>query len=262
MGVDGKVALITGGNSGIGRRIVYRFVDEGARVAFVGRDRPRGAAVEEEIKARKGEGTFFAVDLTIEEDVAALIDDVSRRFGGIDIVVNNAGADGESEEGSLPGARWERMRRSILDSAYYVASYALPLLKLSGAGAIVNISSTGALHGNWGLFCVAKAGMEGLTRSLAAEGAVEQDATRHPSGSSSGKWENPPSLLGRMGTPEEIASAVLFLASEEASFITGQTLIVDGGLTIIDYSSLPLLKQIGQNYFSGQLQEPATGSRD
>jgi len=277
MGVDGKVALITGGNSGIGRRIVYRFVDEGARVAFVGRDRPRGAAVEEEIKGRKGEGTFFAVDLTIEEDVAALIDDVVRRFGGIDIVVNDAGADDEPEEGSLPGARWERLRRSNLDSAYYVASYALPLLKLSGAGAIVNISSTGALHGNWGLFCVAKAGMEGLTRSLAAEGApygirancvspgwiaVETDATRHPSGSSSGKWENPPSLLGRMGTPEEIASAVLFLASEEASFITGQTLIVDGGLTIIDYSSLQLLKQIGQNYFSGQLKEPATGSRD
>lgn len=268
MSVDGKVALITGGNSGIGRLIVHRFVDEGARVAFVGRNGPRGAAVEEDVKMRKGEGTFFAVDLTIEEDVAALINDVSRQFGGIDIVVNNAGEDGESEEGSSPGARWERLRRSNLDSAYYVASYALPLLKRSGKGAIVNVSSTGALHGNWGLFCVAKAAMEGLTRSLAAEGApygirancvspgwiaTEHDATRHPSGSSSGKWENPPSLLGRMGTPEEIASAVLFLASQEASFITGQTLIVDGGLTIIDYPSLPLLKEIGPNYFSGQL---------
>jgi NAD(P)-dependent dehydrogenase (short-subunit alcohol dehydrogenase family) len=268
MSVEGKVVLITGGNSGIGRLIVHRFVDEGARVAFVGRNRPRGAAVEEDIERRKGEGTFFAVDLTIEEDVAALINDVSRQFGGIDIVVNNAGEDGEPEEGSPPGTRWERMRRPNLDSAYYVASYALPLLKRSGKGAIVNISSTGALHGNWGLFCVAKAGMEGLTRSLAAEGApygirancvspgwiaTEHDATRHPSGSSSGKWENPPSLLGRMGTPEEIASAVLFLASEEASFITGQTLIVDGGLSIIDYPSLPLLKEIGPNYFSGQL---------
>jgi NAD(P)-dependent dehydrogenase (short-subunit alcohol dehydrogenase family) len=268
MSVEGKVALITGGNSGIGRLIVHRFVDEGARVAFVGRNRPRGAAVEKDVKMRKGEGTFFSVDLTIEEDVAALINGVSRQFGGIDIVVNNAGEDGKLEEGSPPGARWERLRRSNLDSAYYVASYALPLLKRSGKGAIVNISSTGALHGNWGLFCVAKAALEGLTRSLAAEGApygirancvspgwiaTEHDATRHPSGSSSGKWENPPSLLGRMGTPEEIASAVLFLASQEASFITGQTLIVDGGLTIIDYPSLPLLKEIGPNYFSGQL---------
>lgn len=268
MGVDGKVALITGGNSGIGRRIVHRFIDEGARVAFVGRNRPRGAAVEKEIRERTGEGTFFAVDLTIEEDVAALIDDITKQYGGIDIVVNNAGEDGDVEKGSSPGARWERLRRSNLDSAYYVASYALPLLKLSGSGAIVNISSTGALHGNWGLFCVAKAAMEGLTRSLAAEGApygirangvspgwiaTEHDATRHPSGSSNGKWENLPSLLGRMGTPEEIASAVLFLASEEASFITGQTLIVDGGLTIIDYPSVPLLKQIGHHYFSGKL---------
>ena len=271
MGLEGKVALITGGNSGIGRGIVHRFVDEGARVALVGRDERKGAAVAEEVKRRHGEGAFFAVDLAQESSVAALVDEVVRLFGGIDIVVNDAGvgarrAGVEADDG--PGARWDKIRGPNLDAAYFVSAYALPFLKRAGAGAIVNISSTAALHGNWGLYCVAKAAIEGLTRSLAAEGAphgirancvspgwiaTETDAAQSPSGSGSGQWESPPSLLGRMGSPTEIAAAVLFLASEEASFITGQTLIVDGGLAVTDYSSMPLLKKAGANLFSGQL---------
>jgi len=259
MGLEGKVALITGGNSGIGRGIVHRFVDEGARVALVGRDERKGAAVAEEVKRRHGEGAF------------SLVDEVVRLFGGIDIVVNDAGvgarrAGVEADDG--PGARWDKIRGPNLDAAYFVSAYALPFLKRAGAGAIVNISSTAALHGNWGLYCVAKAAIEGLTRSLAAEGAphgirancvspgwiaTETDAAQSPSGSGSGQWEWPPSLLGRMGSPTEIAAAVLFLASEEASFITGQTLIVDGGLAVTDYSSMPLLKKAGANLFSGQL---------
>ena len=271
MGLEGKVALITGGNSGIGRGIVHRFVDEGARVAFVGRDERKGAAVADEVKRRDGVGAFFACDLAREDAVAALIDDVVRLYGGIDIVVNNAGLGairGGVEVGDGPGTRWDKMRGPNLDAAYFVSAYALPALKRCGKGAIVNISSTSALHGNWGLYCVAKAATEGLTRALAAEGAphgirancvspgwiaTDTDAAQHPSGSSSGEWETPPSLLGRMGTTAEIAAAVLFLASEEASFITGQTLIVDGGLAITDYSSLPFLDEVGARLSSGQL---------
>ena len=271
MGLEGKVALITGGNSGIGRGIVHRFVDEGARVALVGRDERKGAAVADEVKRRNGVGAFFAVDLARESSVAALVDDVVRLFGAIDIVVNNAGVGARRTEVEVddgPGARWDKMRGPNLDAAYFVSAYALPLLKRSGKGAIVNISSTAALHGNWGLYCVAKAAIEGLTRALAAEGAphgirancvspgwiaTETDAAQPPSGSSSGQWEWPPSLLGRMGTPTEIAAAVLFLASEEASFITGQTLIVDGGLAVTDYPSRALLKKVGASLFSGQL---------
>lgn len=271
MRFESKVALITGGNSGIGRGIVHRFVDEGARVAFVGRDPSKGEVVAGEVKRRGGTGAFFAVDLAREQDAAALVDDVVRLYGGIDVVVNNAGLGairGGVEPGDGPGARWDKLRGANLDSAYFVSAYALPWLKRAGGGAIVNISSTSALHGNWGLYCVAKAAVEGLTRALAAEGAPHDirvncvspgwietatDAEQHPSGSSSGQWDVPPSLLGRMGTPAEIAAAVVFLASEEASFITGQTLLVDGGLAVIDYSSLAFLGEVGGRLSSGQL---------
>jgi NAD(P)-dependent dehydrogenase (short-subunit alcohol dehydrogenase family) len=270
MGIAGKVALVTGGNSGIGRGIVHRFVAEGARVAFVGRDARKGAAVAEEVKQRKGDGAFFAVDLAREQAVADLIGQVERRFGGLDIVVNNAGVGSRRagvEPGDGPGARWDKMRGPNLDAAYFVSAYALPLLKRAGKGAVVNISSTATLHGNWGLYCVAKAAVEALTRSLAAEGAphgirancvspgwiaTESDAVSPPTGGA-GAWERPPALLGRMGLPAEIASAVLFLASDEASFVTGQTLIVDGGLAITDYTSMALLDKVGAKLFSGRL---------
>jgi len=275
MRLKGKIALITGGNSGIGRGIVHRFIAEGARVAFAGRDELKGAAVTEEVKQRNGDGQFYAVDLAQENAVAALIDNVEQRFGGIDIVVNNAGVGSrragiEPDDG--PGVRWNKMRGPNLDAAYFVSAYALPLLARSGKGAIVNISSTATLHGNWGTYCVAKAAIEGLTRSLAAEGAphgirangvspgwiaTENDAVEPPSGSSSGQWETPCALLNRMGLPAEIAAAVLFLASDEASFVTGQTLIVDGGLAITDYTSLAMLKKIGDKLFTGRLPQAA-----
>ena len=257
-----RIALVTGGNSGIGRGIVHRFVEEGATVAIVGRDQAKGEAVLTEISERKGSGAFYALDLADERAVADLLARIERRFGRLDVVVNCAGVGGR-RAGVLtddpPGTRWDKLRGPNLDSSYFVSAHALPLLARSDAGAIVNISSTATLHGNWGLYCVAKAGVEALTRAMAAEAAplgvrvncvspgwiaTEQDAANSPSGSSD-EWALPPSLLNRMGTTAEIAAAVLFLASAEASFITGQTLIVDGGLAITDYSSLAMLKVHG-----------------
>jgi len=269
MRFEGKTALVTGGNSGIGRGIVHRLIAEGASVAFAGRDAAKGSAVEQEVKEMGGTAQFFRCDLAHEDAVGRMIEAVTEIFGGLNIVVNNAGLGsrraGISPE-DPPGARWEKMRGPNLDSAYFVSSSALPWLKRAGDGSIVNISSTATLHGNWGLYCVAKAAVEALTRSLAAEGAphgirancispgwigTAEDGKQHASGSKSGEWDLPPSLLGRMGTPSEIAAAVVFLAGPEASFITGQTLIVDGGLSIIDYTSLPLLKEKGAVLFSG-----------
>lgn len=268
--LDGKVALVTGGNSGIGRGIVHRFIDEGARVAFAGRDRVKGEAVLREIAEKKGDGAFYALDLGDEEAVADLIQRIDRRFGRLDIVINNAGVGGRRSGIALedgPGTRWQKMRGPNLDSTYFVSAYAMPHLART-KGAIVNISSTATLHGNWGLYCVAKAAVEGLTRAQAAEGgphgirancispgwiSTENDAAAPPSGTSSGEWQLPPSVLGRTGTPSEIASAALFLASDEASYVTGQTLIVDGGLSITDYTSLPILAVHGKKLQSGTI---------
>lgn len=269
MRLSGKIALVTGGNSGIGRGIVHRFIKEGAEVAFVGRDAAKCERVAGEVKALGGRSCFFVLDLGDERAVAQLIDDLRRRFGRLDILVNNAGLGSRRAEIALadgPGERWHKLRGPNLDSAYFTSAYSLPLLKISGKAAIVNVSSTAALHGNWGLYCIAKAGVEALTRALAAEGAphgirancvspgwigTDTDAIEPASGTPTGEWQLPPSLLGRIGAPEEIAAAVLFLASDDASFVTGQTLIVDGGLSVTDYTSLPLLSRVGAKLFSG-----------
>ena len=261
--MQGKVALITGGNSGIGRGIVHRFVRAGATVAFVGRNQKKGEAVLAEVHELEGQGAFFAVDLADESAVIKLVDDVSNRFGRLDVVVNNAGIGsrrGGIEKSDPPGVRWQKLRWPNLDSTYFVSAYTLPLLARSGGGAIVNISSTATLHGNWGLYGVAKAAVEALTRSFAVEGAphgirvncvspgwiaTREDEELSAAGTAGGEWAMPPSLFNRMGTPAEIAAAVLFLASDDASFVTGQTLIVDGGLTITDYPSIPLLSEVG-----------------
>lgn len=255
-----KTVVVTGGHTGIGFQISTRFAAEGADIIIVGRNAEKGASAVEKIKRLGAECRFAQVDLYSDTEIKTFVSSLNA----LDVLVNNAGLGSrriEFEDDNSPRDRWDAFRGANLDSTYFMTSYCLPLLQQS-SGSVVNISSTAALHSNWGLYGVAKAGVEALTRSFAAEAApirvncvspgwIATDSTAGVSGNEDGSWDMPPSLANRMGSGAEIAGAVVFFASEDASFVTGQTLIVDGGMTTIDYPSRPWLNQLGNKLFSG-----------
>jgi NAD(P)-dependent dehydrogenase (short-subunit alcohol dehydrogenase family) len=245
-----RVALVTGGSSGIGRAISTQLVQAGATVIMVARDPAKGEAARKEMVERGGRAAFFAVELGDDAAVRRLMQEIDQTYGDLHVVINCAGGDeqklGVAEHTSVID-RWSRMSGANFLSAYLVTTYGVEIMRRTG-GAVINISSTASLHGNYGLYGAMKAGLEGMTRSLALELAplrirvnavapgwiITPNTLPDPSDAGQAAWEKTASLLGRMGTPDEVAAAVLFLASDLASFITGATLFVDGGLVIID----------------------------
>ncbi|MBB3064174.1 SDR family NAD(P)-dependent oxidoreductase [Limibacillus halophilus] len=266
-----KTILVTGGSAGIGRAIVLKALAEGASVAFCGRSRERGLGLLKDC-GDDPRLCFIQADVREEKQARDLVEQCLAWTGALDIVVNNVGAGARHagvEKTDPPTARFQKMIKSNLDVAYFVATSALPYLAQSavkrGSGAIINITSTASLHGTWGHYGVAKAALEALTRSLAVEGAPKGVRVNAVSPGwiktfetaeegKSAAWERQASLFGRMGQPDEIACATLFLASDDASFITGTTLVVDGGLSITDPASQTYLAEHGGwRLFSGVL---------
>ncbi|WP_120501950.1 SDR family NAD(P)-dependent oxidoreductase [Roseovarius sp. EL26] len=260
MNLNNKIALITGGGSGVGFGIARRLGQAGAKIAIAARGMDRLEPAAAKLRAEGIDCRAFAVDLTEEDQIADLLMQITDVFGGLNILVNNAGCgllNSPLSDDATTTERWEFYQNANLRSAYFMTSKAVPYLAAETGGAVVNISSTAAFQGSWGLYGVAKAGVEGLTRSFASEAAPfgirvncvspgwVATSEKQQAMVEQGAEAAPPSLLNRMGTPEEIGNAVRFLASDEASFITGQTLIVDGGMAVVDYPSLPALKSIG-----------------
>jgi NAD(P)-dependent dehydrogenase (short-subunit alcohol dehydrogenase family) len=250
MRFDGKVAIVTGGAKGIGAATVRRLLTEGARVAIADIDEANGRALADEL----GSGAaFIGADVTQETEVSAMFSATLERFGGVDILVNNAAATtGQSlEDADL--ASWRRDQEVVLQSVYLCTRLGLPRLLLRAPGAsIVNVSSVNGLTAiAQDSYSAAKAGVISLTRTVAVKygprgvrcNAVTPGTVRTTIGGSPGKdnaqqperayFDRVASLypLRRIAEPEEVAGAIAFMASDDASFITGANLVVDGGLT-------------------------------
>ncbi|MGX7091715.1 SDR family NAD(P)-dependent oxidoreductase [Hutsoniella sourekii] len=243
MKLKDKVAIVTGGTSGIGAATAVLFAQEGAKVVVVGRNEERGNAVVDQVKEAGSEGVFIQADALKTEDTDRVIQETVDQFGQIDILFNNAGmgASKPTEE-----VTFEEYRQTVavdLDSVFYFAQQGiLQMLKQEQGGVIVNTASMYGLIGVPGsaAYNAAKAGVINLTRSLGTEFADRKirinaicpgyiDTPILPEESKQMLADATP--MKRLGQSEEIAKAVLFLASDDSSFMTGSALVVDGGRT-------------------------------
>jgi NAD(P)-dependent dehydrogenase (short-subunit alcohol dehydrogenase family) len=246
----GKVAVVTGGARGIGRAIVEKLAQEGARVSFLDVDEAGGAATARELDAPRHSVSFARADVTREDEVNTAIQQVIRRDGGLDVLVNNAGVNAYFDATAMTEGEWDAVFAVDLKGAWLCCKQALPAMKRGGGGSIVNIASIHATLTMAGMFpyAAAKAGLVGLTRSLALDYApanirvnavlpgwtrtrlVEEWFRRQPDPAEAERRVLAVHPLGRLTTPMEVANLVAFVASDEGSAITGATLAVDGGL--------------------------------
>jgi 3-oxoacyl-[acyl-carrier protein] reductase len=240
--LEERVALVTGAGRNIGRAIALALADAGAKVAVnVRANVDEGERVVGEIIARGGDAILVRADVTQRSDVDAMVAAITQRFRRLDILVNNAAVRPEAAFPDLSYADWRMAQAVCVDGAFHCTQAALSLLRASEAGAVINIGGmtahTGALHRAH--VVTAKAALGGLTRALAHElaqfgitvncvspGMIE---TTRSAGSTPAHRANHKPLLERRGAPDQIASAVVWLAGPGARFTTGQTLHVNGG---------------------------------
>lgn len=253
--LEGKVAIVTGAASGIGRASVEKFVAEGARVVAADLQEEKGRALEAEL----GDAVrFLACDVAHEDEVAALVQLAVDAFGGLDALFNNAGFGGVSGEIDATdlGGPYARTVDAMLKGPLLGMKHAVPVMKRRGGGSIVTTASVAGLMGGYGphVYSAVKAGVIGLTRSVARElgpfairanaicpgGIATPIFAGRAAQTAGGNVDHAAVMrpllaqmqpIRRAGEPADIANAACFLVSDEASFVTGQALVVDGGLT-------------------------------
>ena len=241
--MEGRVALVTGASRGIGRAIALGLADRGATVVAAARG-DNAAPTAAEIASRGGRAETAALDVTDDGAVTALVADIVARHGRIDVLVNNAGITRDQLMLRMKREDWDAVLTTNLTAAYTCAQAVLKPMVKQRAGRIVNLTSVVGQSGNAGQanYAASKAGLIGLTKSLALEvasrnitvnavapGLIDTDMTRAISKDAHEEWAARIPLK-RLGTPEDVAAAVLFLASDEAAYITGHVLAVNGGM--------------------------------
>jgi NAD(P)-dependent dehydrogenase (short-subunit alcohol dehydrogenase family) len=250
MRFEGKVALITGGTSGIGAATAIRFAGEGAHVVITGRDAARGAAVVARIGDTGRRARFVPADVRLATDCRRSVDATIEAFGRLDVLFNNAGVYVANDALDCTEDEWDAQVDTSLKGAFLMSKFALPHMIAQGSGSIVHCAS------GWGLvggpravaYCAAKGGMVVMTKAMALDhgpqgirvnavcpGDTETPMEHEDARAQGMSWEAyvrdavEGRAIPRMATPEEIAGAVLFLASDEAAYVTGVALPVDGG---------------------------------
>ncbi len=247
--LPGKVALITGGASGIGRATALLFADEGAAVAVVDVDQSGGQAVVRTITAAGGRAIFLAADVSQAADCQALVQQTVAQWGSLDILFNNAGIIRRASVLETTETEWDRVMAVNVKSIFLLSKYAIPIMDRAGGGVIINTAS------GWGLvggpqaasYCASKGAVVLLTKAMALDHGPQNirvnclcpGDTDTPLLHSEAKQLGQPSQhfltqaaqrpLQRLGRPEDIAQAALYLASETSAFVTGTSLVVDGG---------------------------------
>jgi len=252
MSWENKTVIVTGGGAGIGRAVAKKFAGAGARVVVVGRTFAKVESVAAEIAAEGGRAVAMAANVASEEDVKRVVADTLSAYGRIDVLVNNAAVCPQARLTDMSLDEWNGVITNNLTSVFLFCRGVVPAMLEQGGGAIVNVSSVHALAtlDGYSAYAASKAGIAGLTRAIALDyakmnirantvlpGAVHTQMLESsvknldtPKDEIMKQWdESQP--IGRVGQPEEIASVVFFAASPENSFMTGSTLVADGGMT-------------------------------
>ncbi len=252
MRLDGQVALVTGATSGIGAAIARTFAGAGAAVMLSGRDAARGGAVLDAIAKSGGTADFVAADLADRAACERIVEATVARFGRLDILVNNAGVVTRKPVDTTTDEEWRRIIAVNVHAVFYLSRAALRVMKGQGRGAIVNIASDAALVGtpNLAAYCASKGAVLQFTRAAALDHAtdgirvnaicptavdtpmLDREAAELGMDPAALRRHDALSVpMGRIGVPQDVADAALFLASERAAFITGAALSLDGGMT-------------------------------
>src|SRR6266404_3756934 len=253
--VQDKVAIVTGGASGIGAACAATLAREGAKVIVTDLDDPRGQALVDKIGSDGGEAIYLQQDVSAEEGWPEIIEAAERHFGRLDVMIANAGIGILCRAVDMSLSDWRRQTAVNLDGVFLSVKYAVPAMRRAGGGSIIIMSSTAGLRGSAGLagYCATKGGVRLFAKAVAMEYAAAGDRIRvntvHPGVIDTPIWTkisastgrnvpiDPNEVakagvpLGRVGQAQDIANGVLFLASDASNYMTGAELVIDGGMT-------------------------------